>query len=184
MSDSSYKVISINPSRTPSAASNPELTLRFMRRRGVIKGVYEQRNAQVAETVFGAKASKGASKLLLVARLAVGLLLVGAGAAALCGSAFVAMSAVASLIAIVGGACLATGLFERAIAGVGFLICMVSLMSVFTLGTAMLGLSLLLLAIAGPGRYSVDRRLQKNLKDRLMGNTRRSLDDYRAFSRL
>lgn len=182
--DKTYKIISIDPSRSPSGVVDPEMTLRFMRRRGIVQSVKEQQNSLMADVVFGTSASRFASKMLLGARLVVSGLLIAGAIMSLTVTGFDGMSAGISIVSILGSILIASGLFERLVAATGSVICLVSLFISPSIICGLLLVSLLLLAICGPGRFSVDRALQRQLKKHLLNRSERSLDDYRAFSRL
>ncbi len=183
--DSTLKVLSIDPSQAPAGVVNAEMTLRFMRRHGIARSVVSNRNARIAKSLFCASAPKSASKVNLIVRLAFGTALVGVGV-----YCFSVASVLLAIAAIVAGMMVVTGTVNRALGIVGSAASLLMLFAahsaaeVIPCAIAMGGFAYL--AISGPGRFSVDFFLQRALRKRLGRSTSAAcgLDDYRAFARL
>lgn len=185
MTDSNIKVLSIDPCQAPAGVMNAEVTLRFMRRRGIARSVIANRNARVVDSFFGASASKKSSCGLFLFRVVFGAALMAFG--------FLGLSGVAEPIAWCAagaGAMVFTGSLNRFLGIAASVASVLMLISTGAgLGMILSGVSaacFLLLAIAGPGRYSVDRLLMRSVCRRVSRAERSGidLDDYRAFSRL
>ncbi len=187
--DSNVKVLSVQPGQLPAGLKNPEMTVRFLRQRGIAASVMETRNSRTADMIFGASANRSVSGRLLSSRMVGGAALIVLSALAMFGVVYLPMwfavsLAIYSLCLISGtvvrisGMLLASSgalLLLSGVTGMFAALCLVASVAVAT------GFS-----ITGPGRYSVDRHLQRKLRERLIeSETRgRHLDDYRAFSRL
>lgn len=186
-SESAIKILSIDPRKAPAGSLNPEMTLRFMRRRGIAESVMIKRNARVAESVFGTSASLSTSTLLLAFRLLFGSALIVSGLLSIFGALRFDVSPLMSVLMMTAGSMTVCGLFNRILGIAGIIVCALSLLSGLNgLFLVLSSVAFLLLAITGPGRFSMDRSLQRRFRNRLVNseNSGRGLDDYRAFARL
>lgn len=185
--DSAIKILSVDPGKTPVGALNPEMTLRFMRRRGIAQSVMTKRNARTAEMVFATNSSRKRSFNLLAFRMLAGVSMLVFGLLSLTGIVSIGINLFASLLFIGSSVMIVSGAFSRILGIVGFITCAMILTAASGSAVIVAGVTAAVfgtLAIAGPGRFSLDRRFQRNLRDRLIRNESSSLDDYRAFSRL
>lgn len=180
------KVLSIDPAKAPAASMHPELTIGFLRRRGIARRAIWSRNEGVASLVFGRSLSLPRSQYVLGLRLSVAISLIVAGVIQFYWGEYSA-TAVGAALSVAAGMAIGMGFFSRVVS-VAVSVMFLWLATAMAIAGTVPGVEVLVavssavLAVTGPGKYSVDRTL-KHAMVRRMGRRGVALD-HRAFSRM
>ena len=157
-------IINVNPSEVPAGSRNPELTRFMLRRRLLRQGTLMARReagVQLLHRLFGATSvSIAVSILLLFARLGMGIWLVLEGVAAPPSTGRIGL--------ILAGVAVAAGFLCRILMSAGALSAATMALYGVTLGYADMmpfgmAAGCVLLALSGPGSYSLDSLMNSRI---------------------
>ncbi|MDE7080253.1 MAG: hypothetical protein K2O78_01165 [Muribaculaceae bacterium] len=157
-------IINVNPSEAPAGSRNPELTRFMLRRRLLRQGAMMARRAagvQMLHRLFGATSvSIAVSVLLLMVRIGVGVWLVLEGVSA---------PSVAGCVGLIlAGIAVASGFLCRLLMSAGAICAGSWALYGLTLGFAdmvpfVMVAGFVLLALSGPGSYSLDSLMNSRI---------------------
>lgn len=183
------RIINVNPALQPAGATNPDVALGAIRSRVAAQGtdMVRRQSGSLLRRLFGPTSLKPAlSVAMLIIRIVFGSWCLWQGSVALLSGTLSGMD----IMLLISGVMIGLGLFTRVISSASMLICTYFICNALSQGNLLSAADLYTLifaifAMIGPGRYSFDSILRRNIFRSLRRRQIRQLLEnrfsYRAF---